>query len=386
MKDLFNDLIGEALIGRVEINGGYYNVGFNTNIVHDGKVYSFREKDNLDYLFPTLQINDYTTFMYCLCEYVDKAREFYRDEINTDYNSFSDSDISKLLMALIWSNATSYDFNNPVEYLRRRISFLDNRSLGGIPNVMLTDEMPVFDDSVIEVSIKKAPLLLEAPYILESRLKKDDDIYMLPSVFFGIDNDDCYIYGIQNKSKLGKNLTSYQKTIRRKLNKVKKGFSFDEDLDVMNSDDVEAFNVNYPENMTSVDPSFLTSLTVGLAVFNNIGMSNIVVPDFFPIRYNSQQIITNLKASSKSGYMQELFLKDEIVKHDRINRNMVDKKIRSFRRLVFHFDFLNIETFPKELDDSMHISINNGYCCNNELLNQIYTIVDNACCEKDKRL
>ena len=131
MKDLFNDLIGEALSGRVEINGGYYNVGFNTNIVHDGKVYSFREKDNLDYLFPTLQINDYTTFMYCLCEYVDKAREFYRDEINTDYNSYSDSDISKLLMALIWSNATSYDFNNPVEYLRRRISFLDNRSLGG---------------------------------------------------------------------------------------------------------------------------------------------------------------------------------------------------------------------------------------------------------------
>lgn len=155
MRELFEELIKEVATGRVEFNGGYYNVGFNTNIMKDGEVLSIYGEENSKYLVPTLQINNYNTFMYYLYEYLLKAEDFYEEEIGTNYNAFSDKDISKLLMSLVWANATSCDFNNPVEYLQRRINLLDDISLRGIPNTILSERIDAFDDSSIEYSIKK---------------------------------------------------------------------------------------------------------------------------------------------------------------------------------------------------------------------------------------
>lgn len=177
MKNLFENLIKESITGRVIINDNYYNVGFNTNIISDGEVRSFRGEENLDFLFPTLQINDYDTFMYYLCDYVLKAKNFYAEEIGIKYNDFSDRDINLLLMTLVWSNATSYDFNNPIKYLQRRINFLDERALEDISNVGQTDSIDAFDDSVIEYKVEKAPLLLETPYLLKVNLCSDDNSY-----------------------------------------------------------------------------------------------------------------------------------------------------------------------------------------------------------------
>ena len=169
------------------------------------------------------------------------------------------------------------------------------------------------------------------------------------------------------------------------MNKVKKGFNADIHLDEMSGADVEMFNINCPENITSVDPSFLVSLTINLALLNNIGVSNIVVPDFYPVRFNSQQIITNIKAKYQKEDERGHFLIDEELKNDRINRNIVDKKIRTFRRLAHHFEFLSLDFFPKETDDFLHISINDNYSCNNEVLDEIYNKVDKSINENKRR-
>lgn len=170
------------------------------------------------------------------------------------------------------------------------------------------------------------------------------------------------------------------------MNKVKKGFVSD-DLDVMDSSDVESFNINYPENITSVDPSALVSLTVGLTLFRNAGVNKIIVPDFLPVRFNAKGMANEVKASFMQDEKEkEVYWLEQDIQQARINRNIVDKKIRSFRRLASHFTFLDVLAFPKELDDSMHITINDYYCCNNEVLDQIYTAVDKVVCEKDKRM
>lgn len=291
-------------------------------------------------------------------------------------------------MSLIWSNATTTDFNNPIEYLKRRINFLKDRRMDDYFEKRATDRIMMFDDSLLSYNVRKSPLILEAPYVLEARLESDDfmeDSYQLPSIFFGLDNDTCHIYAIQNKGKVGTDLSKYQKSIKRKMNKVKKGFSEDIHLDEMPGDDVETFNINYPENITSVDPSFLVSLTVNLALLNNVGISNIVVPDFYPVRFNSQQIITNIRANYQLEDEKEHFLIKEELQSDRINRNIVDKKIRTFRRLAHHFDFLNVDVFPKEVDDFLHVSISDNYCCNNEVLDQVYTKVDSSINENKHR-
>lgn len=383
MDLVLEELIAEAINGRISINEDYYNIGFNTNIIKDNQIITF-SKDNSDLLFPTLQINDFNLFTYYLFDYVNKAKSFYQDELKMKYSFYSDKEIVKLLMSLVWANATSYDFNNPIEYLRKRIKFLDDDCLLDYFNSINTKEITTFDNSVIEYKISKSPLILEAPYILETRLKKynslnDGDIYQLPNIFFGIDGDTCYLYAIQNKRVNSNNksdgLSKYQKNIRRSLNKVKKGFESDICLDAMSKDDIKSFNINYPENIISVDPSFLVSLTTCLAILNNKNIANIVVPDFFPVRYNSSQIITCMKSKLKSTLDKDQFLQEEELKNEMINRNTVDKKIRTFRRLAHHFSFLNIYMFPKECDDCCHISINNSYSCNNELLDEVYTKV-----------
>lgn len=146
-------------------------------------------------------------------------------------------------------------------------------------------------------------------------------------MFFGLDGDDCYIYAVQNRNNMGNDLNHYQKSIRRKLNKVKKGFDSDDNLDIMSIGDVEKFNINYPENITSVDPSFLCSMTVVIALFNNMGITKIIVPDFFPVRHNAKLIANSIRANFKFGEEKESFLVDSEIKQDRINRNIVDKKI-----------------------------------------------------------
>ena len=330
-------------------------------------------------LFPTLIIDNYEEFLYKMTLYLEKARKFYFGELTAKYSDYSDKDISELLMSLVWSNATATDFSNPLEFLDRRNSFLDKQIS---TDAGVIEDISIFNNADIHYSIDKSPLVLEAPYVLNMKVKNQDSYlneYYLPNIYFGLVDDKVYIYSIQNKNKKANdNKTKFNKMIRRNLNKVKKGFVGDENLDSMEFSDVEEFNINYPENMTSVDPATLVSLTVALAIYKENGISEIIVPDFFPIRYNSSLIITSIKSENKSDSQKESFLEEESNKIDRINRNIVDKKIRSFRRLSNHFEFLDIVAFPKEVDDNMHIVVGDDYNCNNDALGEIYGKVASA--------
>lgn len=370
MNDLVQELIKEAVSGRIIINDCYYNIGFDTVINNQRTSNGY----NKDLLFPTLIINNYDEFLYKMTLYLEKAKKFYYDELVTKYSDYSERDISKLLISLIWSNATSVDFSNPLEFLDRRISFLDSENYSNYSGVI--EDISIFDNTIMEYSVNKSTLKSEAPYCLKVSLSNkgyEEDIYNLPDIYFGVDNNKVYIYAIQDKHrKSNSDKTKFNKMIRRNLNKVKKGFVSDISLDSMNLSDVEKFNIDYPENMISVDASTLVSLSVGLAIFEEMGINEIVVPDFFPIRDNSSIISTNLKLKREHNNID--FIEEELAKRkrERINRNIVDKKIRTFRRISNNFNNLDIYAFPKEIDDNIHIRINEDYYCDNEVLNEVY--------------
>ena len=89
-------------------------------------------------------------------------------------------------MSLIWLNATTTDFNNPIEYLKRRINFLNDRRMNDYFEKKSTDGILLFSDSLLLYNVRKSPLILEAPYVLEARLESDDfmeDNYQLPRIF-----------------------------------------------------------------------------------------------------------------------------------------------------------------------------------------------------------
>ena len=373
MKEALIDLFKEVKDGRIKVHDNYYNIGFNTNIVIDGKQYKFSSSNNTStsFLLPTLQINNLEEFSNVFFEYVYKAKAFYKEQLDSKYGDFSDYEVSKFLMGLVWANATSTDFNNPVDFLRKRISFFDKELIND--SEIKTDSISIFDDSILESSIEKNKVYLEAPYVLQGRIvskNEEEGFYSLPNIYFGIDNDTCYVYAIQSNRKV--QYSKYQKKIKRKLNKVKKGFDEGHEVDRMSADQILEYNINNPENIVSVEPGILVSLTILLSRLDGMNVTNIVVPDFFPVRYNFSLIVSDMKSKQKSAEERDDFLSSEEENIDRINRNIVDKKIRSFRRLGYYFGQLDIWSYPKEQDDSMHILINPDYSCDNGVLDEIF--------------
>lgn len=65
---------------------------------------------------------------------------------------------------------------------------------------------------------------------------------------------------------------------------------------------------------------------------------------------------------------------DNIKMHYDIQRNLSDKLIRNFRRLAYHFSSIQISSYPYEIDEFMHLKLNNEYTCNNDLLNELYQL------------
>ena len=101
----YGQVIPEAATGHVECFFRY-NMPFNTNV--EGRMIKAKVKEQL--FVPTLMIRNQIEFDNLLTEYVNKAMEFYND---------SELD-EKAIMTLLWSNATSEDFQDPVIYLKKR--------------------------------------------------------------------------------------------------------------------------------------------------------------------------------------------------------------------------------------------------------------------------
>lgn len=117
MKEKFYELIKEASTGTVIIDGDEWPVYFDTKIEQNGKVLI----DTGANAPGKLLIRNEEKFFSLLQEYLEleisKNRKAY-----TFINKSVEEKMKFLMMNLI-SNATSEDFINPEEFLRRNIDF-----------------------------------------------------------------------------------------------------------------------------------------------------------------------------------------------------------------------------------------------------------------------
>lgn len=128
----YNNIIKEASMGRVNCLF-IYNIVFNTYLVEDNK--HIESTVNVDNLFiPTLVIENKEKFNNLLLEYVIKAKSFYNlekyeNELREQNQEELIKDricIEKILMTLLWSNATVEDFEDPINFLKKRINLQKN--------------------------------------------------------------------------------------------------------------------------------------------------------------------------------------------------------------------------------------------------------------------
>ena len=206
-------------------------------------------------------IKDKNEFDRLLIEYVNLALEFY-DDSNFDEeilnNKIYDNELricrEKVILSLLFANATIEDFNNPIDFLKRRIDFIYN-DLCGSYNFGYMD---MFKGD-LSLDIDKDIINNETPYQMIIRVKSmNEEEFVFPKIKFGISDDTVYIYAIQNKMNED---NSFCKKINRVLYKVGEGYN---DTDEIEED----------ENLKDITASFLVSLNIAISYLYNNGYNN----------------------------------------------------------------------------------------------------------------
>lgn len=354
----YNEIIKEASTGSVNADITY-NILFNTYIPEENiNIKSNVKLDNV--LIPTLYIKNKKLFDELLSTYLELALNFYND--NNYYRDITENTFYyykiKTILSILWSNATYEDFNDPINFLRRRISFFKNNlneydawyDLGYSQNL----------NSNIKVKNTKSNLRNETPYKLEIVLESNDFKYELPNVYYGIDNNNLYIYAIQNRKNANIENNLFQKNIKRKL------YAINEGLDVKN-DIFENYDIG---NLKDVTPSFLLVVNIAVGIFVNKNIDKVIVPSILFIRWNDKELMYD----KKSRAIREFDKATEQEKHEYIQSNLTEKLIRTFLRLSYHSDGIEIENYPFEIDSSLQLKLGDIKSFNNELLNETYYI------------
>ena len=250
-------------------------------------------------------------------------------------------------------NATTEDFNNPIELLHKQIAFLDDTTFKeyDIPATIPLDGD--LKNTSLSISRNTQSIYLETPRALKLRIEDDESMnnYDLSEISYGIYNNTCYIYSMMNRSK--KSDDSFYKKINRKLFKLNKNIY---DLE---SDEFKAYkngeNDYYPENITDVSMPFIISLTSFINLLKYQGIDTIKVVTYLPLRYISRD---------KSN--------DDKDRNDNIQRNATDKLIRTFRRVAYQIDGLDVISLPYDVDEYLTVKLTNkDLTSENEMLDDI---------------
>jgi len=348
----YKNIIMEALNGRIDCLA-YYNIVFSTDIVDEGKKYSCNI-DSDDLLIPTLIIKNKGEFDKLLIEYVNLAMQFYDDnnfdEEILDYRLYDEDKRickEKVILSMLFANATVEDFNDPISFLKRRINFIYNDLSGSYDFGYVN----LFKGNLF-LNIDKDIINNETPYQMVFKvISTDGDEFIFPKIKFGISDGTVYFYAIQNKINED---NSFCKKINRVLYKVGEGYN--------NTD-----KYGEDENLKDITASFLVSLNMAISFLFNNGYNKIIVPSILIERWNAKKIANLLRIKNKN--LDDKTANDMINKQDYLQQNLTNKFIRTFLRLGCHYNNINILSFPYELDSCLHIEINNDEMrCNNNLL------------------
>ena len=353
MRGIFDELRVEASIGKVEIDGNDFEIAFHTIMKSNMDNYIENEDG-----YVTLLIDDQDeskdNFFNLLEEYINlelqykrKTIEFYRDKYKNTI---------KWIMAYLFVNATSEEFLNPKDLLKRRINFLKDTTFDEFKEGFEIPLGAMFKDS--NLCIKKSVCLvsMETPYRLDFSLTRGSgENYQLPSVYYGISDGVCYLYGIQNSDKKkikGFGNKKYQNEMNRLLYKINDGVP-PRDSDFYQND----------ENIVDVTHSFVLVLDIFTKLLKSRGINTVKAVTYLPVRYQGQDIWANtLSAEKKELSRQE---------NDRIQSNLTDKFIRTIRRLEFQDSNLEITSYPYENDEYITFKISENGKIENSLLKDV---------------
>ena len=368
-KELIEEILFKTVLPNLK--NGYIEVPVYDNNFNGEKITFNITIDAFDKESPYyLNIYDKDRLINLLYEYTNTIVEF-----DNNINSENIYDKITYYLTLIWANATYEDLRDPLSFIQRYIDFNNNQTFDSIN---YSSNIGYFDGADIDIIIKREPLNMETPYSFGAIIRLSDNIYQLPSICYGISDNTCYIYSVQN----GKNNlnSEFEKRIKRALYKLNEGVSLSESNDFKEYKQIEGNqkNINdifYPENISDVSVSAILVLTIFMDLLYDMNINKIKVVPFLPIRYknkvDSYKKIYDNKLKTLNIKEDEVIRQDLYKKRMAIQRNLTDKFIRNFMRIKYHFNGIDILSYPMEFDEYLTIWINNMDCNNNKLIENI---------------
>lgn len=366
IRVFYDEIINEASTGRVDCFF-MMNLLFSTYLKEENKTIEAKKDDDGRYLIPTLVIKNKESFNKLLTEYLTLARTKY--DLTKYYEALEFSDIknheqviNKLILTILWANATYDDFSDSEEFLRKQISFLKDNTFSEYnePTIIGYSEML---GGYVEIENISEPILNETPNSLKISLVEPEtnEKYTFPLVRYGIKDGKCYIYAVQKNKKFDID-NNFKKKVNRKLFKI--GENFDTKNDTYE---------NYKEgNLKDVSASFVVASNIALGLLSSKGINDIVVPSILIERWNAKEkniIVRSGREENKEEYIETN--KDE---HNEIQRNLTEKLLRTFLRIISHNNTFEVMSYPFDIDSSLHIRTSPELDCNNSLLNETFLI------------
>lgn len=374
-----NSLIEEIFFNQVlpSLKNGSIEIPiYNTN--SNGDIFTFN-----------VLVDDYDeTSPYYLCiqdkeKLVNSLYEYMQIMLSNDssINKQNIYDKIKYYLTLVWVNATYEDLRNPVQFIQKYIDFNNNPLFED--EFTYASNIESLNDADIDIIIKRESANMETPYSFNAQINLFDDdkenSYYLPSICYGISGDICYIYSVQNSGMFASN-PEFEKKIKRLLYKMNENVSSHESEDFKEYKRLEKQGNNmedefYPENISDVSVSAILALTVFMDSLNDMGIKNIKVVPFLPIRYKNKEDAYEKKYQLKLKQLKVDEIKElkQNLEEKRllIQSNLTNKFIRDFMRLKHHFNGIDILSYPMEIDEYLSININNMECHNNKLIENI---------------
>ena len=341
MREIFYELIREAVNGKVMVFGNEWPVAFNTKILENNQEKLFlNNENNLSMLY----IKEEDKLFQKLEEYLKEEEKMNRKI--PAHSEKEEKDKYKWLMMYLFAYATTEDFINPVEYLNKRIDFLKDHTFEELEETISVpfEKKPIH--ATLEIRQEKTHSAMETPKRIAMQLRDmdhPDAIYQLPNIYYAIREENgkktCYIYSLlkgKDKKEKSEEEEKFSKRINRGLFKLNDGVSQTED-----------YNMEGEANIKDVSMPFVFALNIFISLLQRKGIEEIKAVPYLPVSYLARDII-----ATTSSRREEL-----LERNQRIQENQTNKLIRTFRRLCAQNTQLKVRTLPYEVDEFLTLSL-----------------------------
>lgn len=277
---------------------------------------------------PIVNIPNYENFVNLVDKYLLAAKKFYNAD--QEYFMLSDKGFEEKLFMDLFVNATNFDINNIEQFLALRTQMV----MADVKNKIIN--FGKYQNYECECSISKNHSNLEGTHKFSIRFKDDDGgEFLMPAVTFSIVGNTAYMYAVQRQ--INHKSEGTKSVVEKKLDRY-----------------FRKINKDVPVEFQNISPNALVSLIIFGNYLKSLKITNVVAPDYMPIRYEAKATAISKNAKTVD---EEI---DMLEKHNQNQYNITNKFMDLFVRYNLHFQNSIIDYDSNMQMMTMKLSENNS--------------------------